>query len=482
MSKPGGNTMSKATKVGLSLLLVGGALGAVSFLAPEGTVFSQVTKEPLIFSKAEGIEWIKKYLEEYPELKWLADENVRKTEEGSEALGGSYSEQLFGKKFVEFDRTMMTLTCMRYILDGSDDAYNKFTAAQRENKLSRESFQQLHEQGLEILDSRWGGMSKKQIALAMETALVLGDIGKSERAREFFKEYSVIAPDHDDFHGELLPLLQTKPGLCPSFARLPSAGQKLLTLTANLGHFGHMTHLEGGSGMFDKLIESGVPSSFPNALSFDLFVHKCDVAGAAGHVNNSSSLVYTENTFQAMEAVEEAIGSLSDSKKTGWDAYNAYLTKRAEWLGLKADVSGDRVLTRIGAMLRLFTPEEGNVLREAMGQLDTEMQERIAAQLDVQKESSDGRTPTYMPAVLVNLMNNQALGKTEEERLSHAITLGLPFISRVLEEQNDRLAKGKADTQIPLCFNAAAGAAKTNPGLLKGPFSIDNEGMVRLGE
>jgi hypothetical protein len=165
--------------------------------------------------------------------------------------------------------------------------------------------------------------------------------------------------------------------------------------------------------LFTRLKESGLTSKGPTALSFDLFVHTCDVAGALGHVNNQSSLVYTEPAHRAMQAMGDAVKVLSDPKKSEWDAYNTYVQTRASWLGLNADNSSDRVLVRIGAMLRLFSSEEGIVLKMAMNQLDVSTRKRISDQLDVQQFPQIGRTPTYMPALLVNLSNNTQFGNSK---------------------------------------------------------------------
>lgn len=461
-------------------LLLGGAL--LTFLALY-TKYADETEpsKPIIFSSMKGRQWVEKCVEQHPETLWLADANVRKTEEGKATLQETYSEQLFGQKYIEFDRTIMTIQCLKLILDGSDEAYSAFTAAQPEEaKLSLGSFQTLHLQGERLLKSKWEGMSELQMAQAMETALVLGDIGKSEKGRDLFKPYDIKAPDHDDFYGEAIQVLVQHPKLCPSFAKLSTSAKNLLAEIANLAHYGHVTHLEGGLGMFSKLKESSIPFKDPLALSFDLFVHTCDVAGALGYVNNHSSLVYTEPVHQALQAMGDAVRVLSNPHKNELDAYNAYLNVRASWLGLDSENSSDRVLTRIGAMLRLVTLEDGTVLRKSMLELDTSMRDRIAAQLDIQQKDQPSRTPTYMPAVLVNLSNNSQLGRTKEERLSKAITIGLPFIARVLEAHKELMAKGKIDPNIPLNFNKIAGVAKASPSLLTKEFYIDEEGYVYL--
>jgi hypothetical protein len=181
--------------------------------------------QPVILSEVQGTVWVQKCVEQYPEILWLADVKVRKTEEGLATMQGPYSEQLFGQKFIEFDRTIMTLHCLRLILDGSENAYQKFTAAQPgDAKLSRTSFENLHSQGVALVGSNFNGMSELEMTQAMEAALVLGDIGKSEQARAVFKPYGAVAPDHDDFHGEVMQILERHPNLCPTFDKLtPSA-------------------------------------------------------------------------------------------------------------------------------------------------------------------------------------------------------------------------------------------------------------------
>lgn len=50
-------------------------------------------------------------------------------------------------------------------------------------------------------------------------------------------------------------------------------------------------------------------------------------------------------------------------------------------------------------------------------------------QLDTKESEELERTPTYMPAVLINLSNNPQLGITHEERISKTVILGLPFLA-----------------------------------------------------
>lgn len=437
-------------------------------------------REIILSPLEEGIDWVWQCVKKYPEILYLADENVRKTEEGSLLLQGSCSEQMFGKKFVEFDRTIMTLICLHLIFDGSNDSYEKFIKDQPEdNKLSRQSFNELHLQGKHLLKLISQGISELEIIQALETALVLGDIGKSERAREIFKSFGAKAPDHDDFHEEVIQILQIHPELCPSYNRLTLAAKKLITESANLAHYGHITHIEGGSHMFSKLKQSNVLSDNPIYFLFDFFVHACDVAGALGHINNQSSPVYTESCHRALQAVFESSMLLATPYKTEIDAYNTYLKIRAKWLGLDIQEKIDRVLVRMGTMLRLVTPTDGSILKEAILHLPLAIRDQIIDEFDGEEFE---RTPTYMPALLVNLLNNPALGESKAERLAQAVMIGLPFITRVLKAHRQHLLFGEADPTIPLNFNRAAEVAKSNPQALKGEFRIDPEGNIAIFE
>lgn len=455
---------------GIFVLLV------LSLFAGEDRDFAK----PLVFSSIEDSAWLTQCVEQYPELLWLADRKVRKTEEGQPSLSESYSQQLFGEKFVEFDRTVMSIKCLKCILDGSESAYQCFTSAQPiDLKLSIQSFNNLHERGKKLLQSEWGGLNEAQIAQAMETALVLSDMGKSEKARALFKPYGVCAPDHDDFYAQAMQILNENPTLCPSFLNLSILARGLLGKTAGLAHYGHITHLEGGLEMFDNL--KVIAPQDPFALFFDLFIHTCDVAGALGHVNNQSSLVYTERTHKAMQAMTDAVSMLVNPCSDELDVYNRYLSTRASWLDLDPDKSSTRVLSRIAAILRLYTPEDGKTLQKTFFELETDLQESIIAQLDVHAHPRFIRTPTYIPAVLVNLSNNLELGKTPQERLSNALTIGLPFISRALKTYEELLINGQFDPEVPLNFNKIAFFAKSDPrALIDAQIFIDAEGNIDL--
>lgn len=119
---PIGGTVRKTGKFGLSLLMGATLLTSLGLYAQENENTS-TSFRPIIFSSIEGRQWVEQCVELHPEILWLVGENVRKTEEDQAILQGTYSEQLFGQKYIEFDRTIMTIHCLKLILDGRDKAY-----------------------------------------------------------------------------------------------------------------------------------------------------------------------------------------------------------------------------------------------------------------------------------------------------------------------------------------------------------------------
>ena len=142
---------------------------------------------------------------------------------------------------------MLSFYCLKLILDGSDKAYQEFTAAQPEKiRLSRESFQELHEQGKSLLTANYQGLSSDQMQQAMEVALALSEIGKTEKGRALFKDHRVTASDSNDFYAQALEVLKSHPHLCRSFRRFSYPAKLLLIKVANLINCRELLQLERG--------------------------------------------------------------------------------------------------------------------------------------------------------------------------------------------------------------------------------------------
>ncbi len=419
-----------------------------------------------------SIAWVNKKIQQYPELLWLADNTVRKTQQDVETkTGESPSEILWGQKYAEFDRSILSLMVLAWVNEGSKEAYEALTKDQTPaDKLSFESFLTLHKRYKKIITSLKDFQD-------FEISLILGDMGKSKIVRDQFLPLGVTAPDHDDFIREAL---QKDPTIFPSFSKLSPWTKKVLPQVSGLVHFGHVTHLEGGQEMLKPLKDSDIAKKNPKALEFDFLVHLADVAGSMGHVNPATSLVLIQDTYNALMAVDTALRLLKDKPIEG--ALKSYIDTRAQWLGVNAQESKGRTLTRLGAMLRLFGPANGKVLTEAFQKFTPEEQKAFTNELDPLSLDLPLITPTYIPAVLVNLSNNKTLGETKEARLQQSVELGIPFISVALKEYK-KLLKDHAieNPTAPLNFNDVARVAKETPEKLKDKkFTIDAENTVKV--
>ena len=339
----------------------------------------------------------------YPELEWLKGNDVAAT--------ADYAEK---SDETEYKRTRLTLKCLQWILDGD---YLAFTGGGK-TSLTPQDFEELQTRANSLMSKRFG-LSEEQLKETMRAALVLGDMGKSPKARELFPECTHIS-DHDEFYKEALPLLMKHPERCPTFLCLHLNAKHLLLDTSHFAHYGHICHVEGGPSMFNDLAKI-VTAEQQDYLEFDLFIQCCDVAGAAGHVNDNYAIVYNHDVHVAMSGVAEACRLVAKNEASQEEALMHYLCYRGDLLGLDANNPTERILIRLACMLRLMDTDQGEQLRKAAESLDPAVIEAFDPL--IQRE---GPTPTYMPAVLGNLKRHHDL--------SYAVEYGLPALAKILAE------------------------------------------------
>jgi hypothetical protein len=304
---------------------------------------------PLVAIEATyEINWTESLCKRYPELLWLKQEGVEVAAEGNKVASN----------LDEFHRTLMGIKCFEMIANGSEEAYEQFTSKQNPSvKLRWESFVELHEM-----------VPPPEFKELIVTSLVLGDLAKSPYSREQLKPYGVEDPDQDDFYDHMVKVLQDHPGISSSFQCLSKDQQEYLAYISGLGHMGHMTHLEDGKRMFTSLKNSQVAKATDTqAFRIAFFIHLCDGAGALGHIDQESSLVFTQETFEGLQTVREACELIVKEGVTEETAYHYCLQKRGEKIGLlRFEDPVDRFLIHIACFSRLYRKELGEVLREGM--------------------------------------------------------------------------------------------------------------------
>ncbi|AIL12711.1 hypothetical protein IM40_02935 [Candidatus Paracaedimonas acanthamoebae] len=443
-----------------------------SFLS-QPTYPSSSSTSPLSSLETLGSEeWAKSKITTYPELEWLLDKNVQHTQEGKiEQFPHSWSKKITGAHYPEFERTILSLVCLYLIADGSDIAYERFTSLQpTAEKLTRDSFQKLHHFAQTIIQK------DPQVLQMLEINLILGDMGKTKVAHEKAQKYHITEADHDLFLDECL---EKCPEIFSTFQILTPTQQKHIKKTKGLVHLGHVTHVEGGPEILTKLKESGILADNPQEFDFEILTHICDVSAARGHEDNVGSKVMTENTFKTIFAIKDGLHELADHSEQ--EALKRYLSKRAEWLGLDKTSNTTFLLARMGAMMRLYTTEDGAALQDTFTRLTPTQKALISSEYDpliYRKE----QTPTYVPAILVNLMGEHTKqGLPRKMAINKCLEDGLTFIAHVLYDYRNNRANRSYDPNLTLNFNKSAGQLRDNPNLIEGAtFTIDPQGNVEL--
>ncbi|MFZ4673729.1 MAG: hypothetical protein ACOYL1_05245 [Chlamydiia bacterium] len=417
--------------------------------------------EPLV-STIVSFDWLEDLCDRYKEMHWLADEEVEMTQE-SVAIASEYSHSycIYQKYFPEFDRTALALKAFSIFYEGDYRDYLLFSYKQESAfRLSYKTFRKIQEFFQTTLDSLEGIDVPTRVRM-MESFILFSDLGKTKTARLLAEESGIYEGNHDCFFAKVA---KKNPDIFPSFSRLPEKAKKVLLALANQPHFGSMAHFEGGIELFQKLEESNFLDD-PTIFDLSFMAHMCDVAGAQGHVEPTSSINYTEKTHQLLMDLREACVQIPQrGASRGWDLF---LQKRAKALDIKTEGYLNQVVLRISSMMRFTTPYEVQCLKKSLFQLPQETIEKIADVFSWENKIE----ARYMPAVMLNLVNNPMLGNNLNERISQATQIGLPFLVDSI------LNSGKRSY---LNFNRIAKIAKEDPKtLLVKTFNIDEKGFVQ---
>lgn len=422
---------------------------------------------------------------QYPELHWLASEAVQITQENrAKPTQDAYSIQVAGALYPELDRTLLSLKCLEWFWNGTKTDYEAFIQDQPQPQLTWESFSAIHEH-LMHLSQDLPNFTEEQLHEALKVSIVIGDLGKSIPFKQKMEKFGIHAEDHDVFLEEVMHQSEALKDL-PSFQKLPLQSQQLIQDASGVGHFGHMSHLEGGPKIFSELKEFLKKEHAVAQLKFEYLSYLMDTASAAGHVTQKSSLVFNENVYQVHSVLWNSILLLPTHSEE--EVYADYLKKRGEWVGVKdINTPFNFLVARAACLMRLYTPEQGSALSAALKGLPESQLANIRSYfyIDLPKYSQSllakEATPTYMPAVLVNLINNPSLGNTQLERIQKAVALGLTSLATVLLDW-----RGSPDynPDLVICFNPIAKVAKETPEKLTSDhFAIDiHSGFVTIKE
>lgn len=409
----------------------------------------------------------------YPEIAFLANNKTASTNEGTASNNDFNSWTYFlikegllentFQKHIELERTLHSLVCFNLILDGSKSAYNYWTQQQKLAVLTVDSFERLHDLAINSLNT-------PELFKVIEASLVYSDLGKSQEIKNLGIKGGLIIDDHDDFMEALYGSNATiREKIIPSFESLPqNIKQHIIELNTSVPiHWGYFLQLEGGQHMFAKLLNSNKITA--ELLKQNFLINICDIAGALAHVTPLGSLTFNEHVWSAFQMVLETIEQFLIHRNPA-KAYLDLMHKKANYLGYPLDDGEDEkfaILTRIGFFLRLYTREDGALLKKHSDIIYSAAEWSLVKKcfginsgINVWKHH-----PTYIPAVLLNLFNSTS---DISDKYKRALN-GFVVLAKIVDEYQ-KLEYHNSES--PLCFNKLAAQAKCNRELFAETFEI----------
>jgi hypothetical protein len=386
----------------------------------------------------------------YPEMAWLTGD-VNATPEGVAISGQAtcLSEQLFGKKHIEFDRTAVGVMVLNWILKRD---YEAFTACQPDAaKLSQQSFDELCANTRRVLPDA-------EAVDAMVTYMVINDLGKIQSI--VGQVESRLGTENVDHDKVLVSALEAHPEISPSFQRLSAQYQNLiingLKAEFNIAQFIQGENVAASLG--------GLAGLDQKSLDFYLLHALGDIAGAAGHVKQNGSVVMTEPTYQGFNMSIKSINQLKSGASVV-EVHDHYLRQRAYVLNLNIENPEEKALTRICCMLRASDPAEATKVRKTWEDLPNNTREILVQELN-RTGVNDGFATLlyYSPATLANA---QAAYVTAGDKNAFAKGLadGLTALARTYQEAAITIRERQGNGVYTVMVSALANAAKT-PGEL----------------
>jgi len=405
---------------------------------------------------------VQSWLNKFEELKWFS------TAQSSKAPYLEMPSQIaFDQPIASFDRVWLTDKTLEVILDGKYEDYLEFISLQtKENRLSWIQFQDLQAQG-RMLIAGHPKLNSTQMRKILEFAIVLGEIGHTETARKKAWVYEIVHNDHREF---VEKSLDSHPEIFPSFASFSTLEKQLLIKLMSIAHFDNVTSLNGAEAVFEQVKQNNIVVKNPEVFDLALFLYVCQLAGSRGDKCYYSSPILTTHAIKNSLCLRKSFFILKD--KSPEDAYHYYLKMRANWLGFDPGSPLNRVLTKIAAVISLYTEAEGKVLKEAFLKLKPEELTLIVGKFDGFNNSVRSKELLQIAELLLAIKQNSSLGSTEKDKLSSSIQIAFSFIARVLNQK-------KSATELD--FSKITQIAVNNPNFLTdGVIEIDGDGMISI--
>ncbi len=360
-----------------------------------------------------------------PELEWLKG-NVNGTPDGK-----SIAE-------MEFKRTKLSLDLLQWVFDGN---YEKFTECQLGNtKLSRKSFYEIQQYTRSTLKT-------DADKYAMEAYLVINDLGKIiSFVEEVESKLHIQSIDHDEL---LYEGLKRMPELSPTFVSLSDDYKEIilkgLSTNFNMGQFIQSENLPA-----NLLPLQGIDIKSLNYYMLHVFY---DIAGAAGHVKSNGSIIVTDDYWKSFKSANNEICDMVCGKLSAQEAYNAYLSKRAEMVNLQLEGNQDIAIVKICNLLRVYSPDEAEQIKKSYCNLPVQVREMLTKELSKDGITENGILLYYAPATLSNAVN-YFKNNRDSDAINKGIEIILPILANIYGLVKAKINKANKEEKVCTVFIA----------------------------
>ncbi|MCD8566384.1 MAG: hypothetical protein LRY36_00335 [Alphaproteobacteria bacterium] len=405
------------------------------------------------------IEFLQKIVKRYPEARLLAGPAEASPEGNQELKDTGIAYQVFDETTsvhqtaIEADRTFLGLLLVKAALN---EDRSKFP------KLSDANWQGLVDLTNDVVTND----ADLNVVLY---ALTAQDLGKTQALVDVYKaQFGMAAEDHDKL---LVELTRAKPDMFPGFQALSVDNQQA-----------YVNGLAGDLNLGQLVQGENLPCNLTTMAQTDdrsrrlrLITELYDFAGVTGHVMHSASILMNDDNYTAFSSALEAL-KVDDSVA----AYTGYIAKRGQLAGLVNagdDLTADPekfVLSRIVALSRAFTPEQGQQIKTVWGALPEENRATLTQEMSITGMKADepkGILIYYSSAVIANAI--KAKGD-----FSEGLSLGLQALAKTYHSVRPHIGTGLG--QVTVNVNGLAKLAASNPDRIAAPIVARSEGTDQL--
>lgn len=396
------------------------------------------------------------------------------------------SSPLKGDRFVEFERTLTALYSFLIMHLDFKEAYKAFTAAQRNNSeikeneiLSEASFKKIFDRTQSIINK------DKDSSSVLIYLIVYSDLGKSPRLKELLVKLMEktkinidLSLDPDDLITEILTKLSDEQiaEILPSFKKLSPNAKKMLKEIYPLmkpcyGHIHFGERLQETEETTGEELAKIDAERRDHSLNLAYLAQFFDGAGAQGQRNIAGSVTCTEDfakgyglMYDALQKLKASIDTGKSIKEAATISSNYYRNQRASWLGFDDPSSPkQQLLTRLGCMIRGFSPEFGKILKEEFEKLKPAYQKLLLDELGSNDKGLETWTKLHYVATTPQNLSRKSFAENKiREGISKSLQ-GLVCFSMMVKKIETEFPNYVTDKKRVISFGEFAFHATNNP-------------------